>query len=440
MTQDAEATPGPLPAPVRLRVLALAADALGAMPLDDVPNGLKAVARFAPAKRARTGATPLAAALEKDPVFRQQVAARLADREPELAAAVAEGGTTATVDPVEVAVAAYLLRPTGWVELLDRSLEAIARDERAGREAAAASAVGELQEQLAEVRAQTRAELDQARAEAAAARREVADLRRQLRLATDTAHRAEAAARDATAAAEQAQEEAARQVVAAEQELRRLRVRLADAQAAVEGARKAAREGRAGNELRLRLLLDTVLDAAAGLRRELALPPVSGRPADAVLPGGDEPVGGPSVSTRAQDQDDPARLEQLLQLPQVHLVVDGYNVTKSGYGTLPLEVQRTRLVGALGTLAARTGAEVTCVFDGATVDVPVGLPVPRGVRVRFSAAGETADELIRRLVRAEPQGRPVVVVSSDREVMDGVVAAGAWTAAAVALLRRLDRG
>jgi hypothetical protein len=260
VTQDAEATPGPLPAPVRLRVLALAADALGAMPLDDVPNGLKAVARFAPAKRARTGATPLAAALEKDPVFRQQVAARLADREPELAAAVAEGGTTATVDPVEVAVAAYLLRPTGWVELLDRSLEAIARDERAGREAAAASAVGELQEQLAEVRAQTRAELDQARAEAAAARREVADLRRQLRLATDTAHRAEAAARDATAAAEQAQEEAARQVVAAEQELRRLRVRLADAQAAVEGARKAAREGRAGNELRLRLLLDTVLD------------------------------------------------------------------------------------------------------------------------------------------------------------------------------------
>ncbi|HEY5186506.1 MAG TPA: NYN domain-containing protein [Actinomycetes bacterium] len=440
MSQDAEGPAGPLPAPVRLRVLALAAEALGAMPLDDVPNGLKAVARFAPAKRARTGATPLAAAVEKDPVFRQQVAARLAEREPDLAAAVAEGGTVATVEPVEVAAATYLLRPPGWVELLDRSIEAIARDERVGQDAESASAVDQLQEQLAAVRSQTRTELDRARAEATAARREVADLRRQLRVATDAARRAEATEREATAAAEQARAEASGQVAAAEQELRRLRSRLTDAQAAVEGARKAAREGRAGNELRLRLLLDTVLDAAAGLRRELALPPASGSPADAVQPGGGEPATGAAVATRAQDHDDPARLEQLLLLPKVHLVVDGYNVTKSGYGTLPLETQRTRLVGALGTLAARTGAEVTCVFDGATVEVPVGVPVPRGVRVLFSAAGETADELIRRLVRAEPRGRPVVVVSSDREVMDGVAAAGAWTAAAVALLRRLDRG
>ena len=43
----------------------------------------------------------------------------------------------------------------------------------------------------------------------------------------------------------------------------------------------------------------------------------------------------------------------------------------------------------------------------------------------FSKPGETADELIRRLVRAEPPGRPVVVVSSDREVADGVRRSGA---------------
>ena len=42
-------------------------------------------------------------------------------------------------------------------------------------------------------------------------------------------------------------------------------------------------------------------------------------------------------------------------LPQVHLIVDGYNVTKTGYGELPLVDQRTRLVTALAALAARTG-------------------------------------------------------------------------------------
>ena len=48
------------------------------------------------------------------------------------------------------------------------------------------------------------------------------------------------------------------------------------------------------------------------------------------------------------------------------------------------------------------------------------------MRVLFSRKGETADELIRRLVRAEPAGRPVVVISSDREVADGVRRHGAY--------------
>jgi hypothetical protein len=60
--------------------------------------------------------------------------------------------------------------------------------------------------------------------------------------------------------------------------------------------------------------------------------------------------------------------------------------------------------------------------------------------VLFSKPGEIADELIRRLVRAEPAGRPLVVVSSDREVADGVRRAGARAVPAAALVRRLDRG
>ena len=93
----------------------------------------------------------------------------------------------------------------------------------------------------------------------------------------------------------------------------------------------------------MRLLLDTVVDAASALRRELALPPSTTRPADlvdAAEPG--DPV--TAAGERALLSDDPALLDQLLALPQVHLVVDGYNVTKTGFPELSLEKQRNRLV------------------------------------------------------------------------------------------------
>ena len=91
-------------------------------------------------------------------------------------------------------------------------------------------------------------------------------------------------------------------------------------------------------------------------------------------------------------------------------------------------------------LAAQSGAEVTCCFDGAALEGRVPAAAARGVRVLFSRPGETADELIRRLVRAEPAGRAVCVVSSDREVADGVRRSGARPVSALALVRRLARG
>jgi predicted RNA-binding protein with PIN domain len=83
---------------------------------------------------------------------------------------------------------------------------------------------------------------------------------------------------------------------------------------------------------------------------------------------------------------------------------------------------------------------VTCVFDGtAATSRPTAVPVPRGVRVLFSAVGELADELLVRLVRSEPEGRPLAVVTNDREVIAGVTAAGGRTLPSEALLARLDR-
>ena len=62
-----------------------------------------------------------------------------------------------------------------------------------------------------------------------------------------------------------------------------------------------------------------------------------------------------------------AALDAVLSVPAVHLIVDGYNVSKTGYPDLPLADQRARLANQLSVLAARTGVEVTVVFDGAGV-------------------------------------------------------------------------
>jgi predicted RNA-binding protein with PIN domain len=119
-------------------------------------------------------------------------------------------------------------------------------------------------------------------------------------------------------------------------------------------------------------------------------------------------------------------------MPGVHVIVDGYNVTKTGYPELSLSEQRDRLVRTLAAFAARTSAEMTVVFDGAAV--AAARPAGRGIRVLFSPPGVIADEVIRDLVRAEPVGRALIVVSSDREVVDRAAADGARTAASAALL------
>ena len=440
MTDGEQAAAPPLPAAVRGRVVAMAAEALGTVPPADVPAPLRSVARFVPTKRARAGGAALAAALESDPVFRQHVAAWARSRHEVLAAAVEVGAPPPAADPIEVAALAYLLRPPAWTDLVRRAVGALDDDSRLAERAESEQAVARLTVQLEESRASARTEIDRARVREEALRAELVEVKRRLRELEAETGRLRRVASTAELAAADVTETARRAEASAATETRRLRARLAEAEAAVEAGRRAAREGRSADDLRLRLLLDTVLEAAQGLRRELALPPVgSARPADGVSAVAATVAGVGDVAARAHAIDDPAVLDQLLALPWVHLVVDGYNVTKSGYGTLSLAEQRQRLLSGLAVLGAQTGSEVTCVFDGAEVGGVLLQAAPRGVRVLFSPPGETADEVIRRLVRAEPTGRPVVVVSSDREVADGVARSGARPVPSTVLLRRLER-
>ncbi|GGP34039.1 NYN domain-containing protein [Streptomyces griseoincarnatus] len=434
----AEVLDRPLPDGVRRKVVQIVADGFGGLTVAELPAQLRQYARFAPNRRAKFAGNAMAAALETDPLFRQRIGEKLRESQPELTGALDSGSPPPAADPLDVAAAAYVLRPPGWVKLVAAAGEEAQRADAERADEETRAELERLRAELDRAREHTRSETERLRAELDAAKKETDSLHRKLRSALADVKRGEAALRKLRGEMEAVRAEGQAQVSAAESETRRLKARLGETEAALEAARRAAREGRSVEDMRVRLLLDTVLDAAQGLRRELALPPVSVRPAetvDAVEPGRMTPK---DIAARALSEDDPAVLDQLLALPQAHLVVDGYNVTKTGYPQMPLEKQRLRLLGQLAQLAAQTGAEVTCVFDGAELAAPVLLAPPRGVRVLFSKPGVTADELIRQLVRAEPPGRPVIVVSTDREVADGVARAGARPVASAVLLKRLS--
>lgn len=417
----------------------VASHALGEMSPDDVPGPLRRVKRFESRRRARLAATQIATHLETDEDFRTLVGHQLRERQPRLAGELDGGGAPPAADPVEVGAAAYLLRPEGWRERVEEAREEQRRSDTAAEQAAAEEAVARLREQVTREQESGRAEAERLRGELRDSRAEVSTLRRKLRDARDRATRAETEAGQAREEAETQRGEAEKVASSAEAELRRLRERVADAEAAAEASRRSERAGRRADDARLRVLLDSLVDAAQGLRRELALPSTISQPADVVEASAPaHPHAG--VPARGLADDDPELLDNLLALPRLHLVVDGYNVTKSGYGTLPLEEQRARLLSGLAGLAAQSRVESTCVFDGAQLAGPVPTASPRGVRVLFSDPGETADAVICRLVRAEPPGRAVVVVSSDREIADDVRRQGARPVPSNLLLRRLDRG
>jgi predicted RNA-binding protein with PIN domain len=433
-------TPEPvLPEQVRARVTTLTAAALPGLPVEETPVALRRVARFTPNRRARLGGAAIAAQLATDPLFRQRIGVRVVAEGGDLAAAVAEGMAPAAADPVEVAAIAYLARPEGWRSLIDAAGAAVRAE---ADSAQIVQQVRDAEQRAARAehdRAVARVEADKLRDELSRVREELVQLREENRTTGRALREALAAQKRANDLLATEKGRVARAATDHDAEVRRLRAKLAEAEAAAATGRQSAKDARAADDARLWLLVETIGQAASGLRRELALNPAEKLPADFVADSSAERPGAPAQpKARAQDTDDPARLDQLLALPRAHLIVDGYNVTKRGFAEMSLEQQRKRLITGLGGIAAQTGDEVTVVFDGA--DRVHGLPpAPRNVRVLFSRKGITADELIRQLVRGEPAGRPLVVVSSDREVADGVRRHGAYPMGADSLLRRLAR-
>jgi predicted RNA-binding protein with PIN domain len=132
-------------------------------------------------------------------------------------------------------------------------------------------------------------------------------------------------------------------------------------------------------------------------------------------------------------------VDHLVRAPGALLLVDGYNISQAAWYQDPIARQRTRLVDALAELHARSGVEVEVVFDGADVDRISDRPVRPAVRVRFSASGVEADDVLLELVDAAPPRRPVIVASSDHRVRDGARRRGANVVGARQLLGALRR-
>ena len=435
---DGQGAASTLPDAVRARAAVVAARALGQVAVEHLPASLKKVASFAPARRARLAGGQILAALESDETFRERLAVQVEGLAPELSAALS-AGDSAGHDPVEAAAAAYLLRPPGWEALVAALGAAAGQRAKAApstRDAEATERVRRrleaAEDELREVRRRHKDEVQRLKAENFEVRRRLGDARARLRDAEAALAALRAEATDAATAAERRHAESAA-------ELRRLRSRLTELEQEVASTRRSERVGKSTESLRSRLLVETLVDAALGLRRELGLPALDRLPADTVAADRAEEGSRVSSGRGSLPVEDPALLEELLRLPRAHLVVDGYNVTKTAWPELSLERQRDRLLVGVAALRSRTGAEITVVFDAAETTHRPLVAAPRGVRVLFSPFGVIADDVIRDLVAAEPAGRAVVVVSSDQEVARDVVRAGFRVVASAALRPLLGR-
>ncbi len=128
------------------------------------------------------------------------------------------------------------------------------------------------------------------------------------------------------------------------------------------------------------------------------------------------------------------------------ILVDGYNVIRNLPGLAAAErvSLRNGREALLRQIAARyrhTPHRIIVVFDGnGEEESTQALPGLARGQIVYSRAGESADEVIRRLCEREQQaGADCVAVSDDFEVRSGVQTAGARAAGVQDLARKMNQ-
>jgi predicted RNA-binding protein with PIN domain len=113
----------------------------------------------------------------------------------------------------------------------------------------------------------------------------------------------------------------------------------------------------------------------------------------------------------------------------IHIIIDGYNLIRRSPELAALDRQdlqqgREALVDMLAAYKKVKAHRITVVFDGSSDPSLYGSrDRAKGIALRYSQGGESADDVIRRMARREAS--KALVVSSDREVMAAAESAGA---------------
>lgn len=162
-----------------------------------------------------------------------------------------------------------------------------------------------------------------------------------------------------------------------------------------------------------------------------------------------------SRTPRPLQPSQPSRAQRSSRPAQPLLVVDGYNVMRASarydllidtttdpkhFDTDPFDRARERVIADVAAYAQKK-YECYLVFDGGNnlSDIPRETKTA-GIHVVYSRAGETADDVIERLVYlAHQQDREVVLVTSDMTIRQ-TVASGVATLSAQLLVGELHVG
>jgi hypothetical protein len=105
----------------------------------------------------------------------------------------------------------------------------------------------------------------------------------------------------------------------------------------------------------------------------------------------------------------------------VHIIIDGYNFIRNSDSLRALDRQdiqlgREALVDLLAAYKRFRPHRITVVFDGTGApEFPAARDRVKGITVRFSRSGETADAVIKRMAARERER--ALVVSSDRSIV-----------------------
>ncbi|MBU0985849.1 MAG: NYN domain-containing protein [Proteobacteria bacterium] len=126
----------------------------------------------------------------------------------------------------------------------------------------------------------------------------------------------------------------------------------------------------------------------------------------------------------------------------IHIVIDGYNLIRQSNTFGPLDRQdiqlgREALIDTLAAYKKIKSHRITVVFDGASAPF---FSKPRdsvkGIRVKFSCSGETADTVIKRIAAAERE--KALIVSSDHDIVHYALSRGCATINSVEFEEKIE--